>query len=219
MKEDQQFLKLCEVVDILLGENGCPWDKAQTHQSLRPLLLEESYEVADAIDNKDMAALKEELGDLLLHIVLHSRLAEKENYFSLNEVIAQAAEKLIGRHTHIFGSDSASTPAEVEETWEANKNKEKAIYTTLENIRAVPKALPALVRAQKVIKRSETEFADCHEEIRILLDKLEKTSLEEEKKEICGKIFFFMAVLSEKKQINAEFSLTNAIQEFINTFE
>ncbi|MCL2398854.1 MAG: MazG family protein [Defluviitaleaceae bacterium] len=219
MSEEEQFVELCKIIDELLGENGCPWDKAQTHQSLRPHLLEESYEVAEAIDNNNMYELQEELGDLLLQVFLHSRIAQKQGHFNLSDVIKGLSEKMVRRHSHIFATDKAFSPEEAVATWEANKNKEKAIFSPLENMQAVPKALPALERAQKVIKRSQKEFPDCINEIRILLDKLECTPNNEEKKELYGNILFYMSAISAKMQINAEFSLTNFIQEFINTFE
>lgn len=125
MHENERFTELCKVVDTLLGENGCPWDRAQTHTSLRPHLLEEADEVCEAIDNSDMAGLKEELGDLLLQVILHSRIAAKEGHFNLADVLDSLTEKLIRRHSHVFGDDIADTPAEVEKLWESNKKKEK----------------------------------------------------------------------------------------------
>ena len=219
MREEECFVELCKIVDTLLGENGCPWDKAQTHQSLRTDLLEESYEVADAIDQNDMTALCEELGDLLLHVVMHSRIAERGGHFNLPDVVRQVADKLVTRHSHIFGDDKAVSPEEAEKTWEANKNKEKALFTPLENMKAVPKALPALERTQKVIKRSKQELSGSIDELRILIDNLEKNTIKVEKMENIGKILFFIVKISTKMQINAELSLTNATQEFINSFE
>ena len=225
MREEEQFTKLCQVMDILLGENGCPWDRAQTHQSLRPHLLEESYEVADAIDNNDMVALQEELGDLLLHVVIHSRIAEKGGFFCLTDVIEGVAEKLVRRHTHIFADDASDgSPEEVEKIWEANKNKEKAIFTPLENMQAVPKALPALDRAQKVIKRSGKDFPqkEIVKELRLLLDSMEEiaeTAEDSQKLEKYGSCLFLMVALLTNFQINAEFSLTNATLAFINSFK
>ena len=239
MQENKQFAKLCEIMDTLLGENGCPWDRSQTHQSLRPHLLEESYEVADAIDNGDMTALQEELGDLLLQVILHSRIAEKEKHFSLSDVIGDVSKKLVQRHTHIFqqssgtavasdNSGSAMTPKDVEKIWEENKNKEKSINTPLENMEAVPKALPALARAQKVVKRSERDFSceDLLSEIRHLLDESSQFAesypheeSQQENMEKYGNILFHLAALLTKMQINAEFSLTNATFTFINSFK
>ena len=232
MREEEHFKKLCSVVDTLLGENGCAWDKAQTHESMRQNLLEESYETAEAIDQGDMPALCEEIGDLLLQVMMHSRVAEKAGNFCLADVMQGAADKLVRRHTHIFAAegqssalDSAQTAEEVEKIWEANKIKEKSLSNPVENMRAVAKALPALERAQKVIKRSGEDFSQeaLINELQKLLasvndendEKLVKGSI----METCGRILLLMAALSTKMQINAEFSLTNAIQEFINKFE
>jgi len=228
MTEQKALTELCQVVDTLLGENGCPWDKAQTHQSLRADLLEETYEVADAIDNMDMPALREELGDLFLQVLMHSRIAEVEGHFNLSDVFNDVAKKLVSRHSHIFGEDKANNAEDAIITWEANKIKENGISSPLENMQAVPKALPALIRAQKVIKRSDDNFKDLFstksalDEIKLLLDNLrdgasEDSSSNKAEMEICGKILFLISQISVKKQINAEFSLTNAVQEFINS--
>ena len=231
MNEKDSFTKLCQVIDSLLGENGCPWDKAQTHQSLRSDVLEESYEVAEAIDNEDMQSLKEELGDLLLQVMLHSKIAEKAGHFNLEEVFNHLADKLISRHSHIFGKDMAKNAEEALHTWESNKIKEKAFSTPLEYMQAVPKALPALTRAQKVIKRSNKSLVEnfstetAIEEIENLLNNLREDIdgvnndiINEADMEICGRILFLMTQISNKKQINAEMSLTNAVQTYINSF-
>lgn len=123
--EEKSFSELCKVMDTLLGENGCAWDKAQTHESLRPHILEESQEVVEAIDKNDKNGLCEELGDVLLQVVIHSRIAEKNGHFTLKEVIDGLSEKLIRRHSHVFGDDKAESPEEVAKIWEANKLKEK----------------------------------------------------------------------------------------------
>jgi len=224
MSKNNSFTKLNDVMDTLFGENGCPWEKAQTHQSIRADLLEESYEVAEAIDTSDMSSLKEELGDLLLQVILHSRIAEANGDFCLDDVMNQLSKKLISRHSHIFGEDTAKTPKDALQSWEANKMQEKAILTPLENMQAVPKALPALTRAQKVIKRSNNNFAknfsekEALSEIRILLENMGKNDLIEDEMGIYGNVLFLLAQILTKKQINAEFVLTNAVQTFINSF-
>jgi len=214
-----QFEKLCGVVDVLLGENGCPWDKEQTHESLRANLLEEAYEVVDTIDNSDKMAMCEELGDLLLLILLNSKIAEKEGHFTIEDVLAGTIEKLISRHTHIFSGEVAQNAEEAEKIWNTNKNKEKSIKTPLENMLAVPKSLPALSRAEKIIKRSGETFLDekILEEIYFLLNKLEtqKTPLNGEK---MGRLLFLISIICTKNKINSEFYLTNAIFTFINSF-
>ena len=118
---------LLEIMDKLLSEDGCPWDKEQTHESLRNNLLEECNETIEAIDNKDMASLKEELGDVLLQVVFHAKLAEKAQAFTIDDVIAAISNKLITRHTHVFGNEKAATADEALQIWKANKLKEQSL--------------------------------------------------------------------------------------------
>ena len=115
--------RLLEIMDTLLGENGCPWDREQTHQSLRANMLEECNEAIEAIDKSDMEALKEELGDVLLQVIFHAKIAEKAGHFSLQDVITVLAEKLTSRHTHIFGEDKATTAEDALRIWNENKIK------------------------------------------------------------------------------------------------
>ena len=117
---------LTDVMEMLLGENGCPWDKEQTHQSLRKNLLEETYEVIEAIDCDDMMHLKEELGDVLLQVVFHAALAEREGAFNLHDVVDAITEKMIRRHPHIFADVQAENAEAVLANWEEIKKKEKA---------------------------------------------------------------------------------------------
>jgi len=154
--------------------------------------------------------------------VFQGRLAQRAGYFRLEDVVEGIREKLVRRHSHVFGQDAAETVADVEQTWEANKRKEKPL-SAAENVRAVPKALPALVRAQKVLKRAEgaqadeTSLAQGFAQARNLLDRLEigaSCDLED-----VGKLLLFVARISTKMQINAEFALTNGIEAFINNFE
>lgn len=206
-----QFEKFLQLMDILLGENGCPWDKEQTHESLRTHMLEECYEAIDAIDSGDKAALCEELGDVLLQVVFHAKLAEKAGSFTIDDIIETVSKKLISRHTHIFGDDKATSGDEVIKIWEANKEKEgKASKTAA--MQAVPRALPALMRASKVIKRSKAPLPPPEkliEEIRVNL--AEKVVRNEE----FGKILLALVSLGNILDINAEFSLTNALEAFI----
>jgi len=232
MEATEQFAELCRITEILLGENGCPWDKAQTHESLRQHLLEECYEVVDSIDNNDMPALCEELGDVLLHVLFHSHIAKKSGQadsFSLADVLRQVSEKLVSRHTHIFGGElgdeKTDTPDDVEKIWEANKQKEKPFVSVVDNMLAVPKAMPALTRAQKVVKRSEAipPLDECFAELKNLVNimevKAKDASSEGSNMDEVGKILLLLVMISTKVQLNAEFSLTNAINTFINSFE
>jgi len=212
-----KYESFLELIDKLLGENGCPWDRVQTHETLRPYLLEECYEVIEAINNNDMASLKEELGDVLLQVVFHAKLAEKARAFSMDDVIEAITQKLISRHSHIFGTDEAKSPDEVLQVWEANKKKEQP-RTALQAMKAVPKALPALERASKVLRRSGKEapnlealYKDIHANLKSLAEP------EAHVFEIYGKILLQMVNISAFLGVNAEFSLTNAVEGFINT--
>ena len=150
------FDRLVQTVSVLMGENGCPWDRVQTHESLKPCMLEECYEVLDAIDKKDDTALCEELGDVLLQVVFHSLIAQKEGRFTLDDVADGVDKKMIYRHPHIFSDENAEVTAPFEK-WEEIKKREKGYRTKTETVRSVAKTLPALVRAQKVIKKSKVE--------------------------------------------------------------
>ena len=119
------YQHLLQIMDKLLAPDGCPWDKEQTHESLRPYLLEECNEAIEAIDNKDMPALCEELGDVLLQVVFHAKLAQKAGAFTMDDVVQGIADKLVSRHSHIFGEDTAKTAEEVKLLWEINKQKER----------------------------------------------------------------------------------------------
>jgi len=119
--------ELLKIMDTLLGENGCPWDKEQTHESMIKHLHEEAGEVVDAINQKNMESLKEELGDLLLQVVFHAKLAEKAGEFTFNDVTTVICDKLIRRHTHVFGEDTALSAEDVVNIWNKNKEKEKFI--------------------------------------------------------------------------------------------
>jgi len=211
-----QFLAL---MDILLGENGCPWDKQQTHESLRKYLLEECYEVVEAINQQDIPSLKEELGDVLLQVVFHAKLAQKAGNFSIEDVIAGIAGKLVSRHTHVFGTDTASDAQDVMNIWEANKEKERAANSS--TLADIPKALPALVRAEKVLKQSKIampEMSVLVEDIKHKLDNLSNACTQIPPNEEFGEVLLQMITLSKILEVNAEFSLTNATERFINTF-
>ena len=154
MKEKYTFQDLLEIVEKLRGEGGCPWDKEQTHESIRANMIEETYEVIEAIDNKDPVLLREELGDALLQIVFHARISEEAGEFTVDDVIHDICAKLIHRHPHIFADVQADTSEEVLSNWEAIKTEEKQRVGLSGTLASVPPALPALMRAQKMVKKS-----------------------------------------------------------------
>lgn len=143
--------KLVALMARLRGPDGCPWDRAQDFASIAPYTIEEAHEVADAIARDDLAALKEELGDLLLQVVFHARMAEEIGAFAIVDVIDSLCAKLVRRHRHVFGDATAATPAEVSASWEAIKASEKPRASLMDDI---PLALPALARASKIGARA-----------------------------------------------------------------
>lgn len=158
-EEKHTFSSLVQIMQILRSENGCPWDREQTHDSIRSNLIEETYEAVEAIDNHDPVLLREELGDVLLQVVFHARMAEEESCFTIDDVIDELCAKLIHRHPHVFGDVQANTSEEVLSNWESIKTEEKKRAGLGGSLAAIPPALPALMRAQKMIKKAAKENA------------------------------------------------------------
>jgi len=227
MSAKYDFDGLCAIMDTLISENGCPWDKVQTHQTLREDIIEESYEVVDAIDKNDMPGLCEELGDVLFSIVFHCKLAEKEGAFTTADMVGGIGEKMVRRHPHIFtDAVKADTPGQVVENWDQIKKVEKSYTTGSQTLRAVPEAMPALMRAEKVEKRAEKASAEkfglersMAKASAALARLADSDCSEEEKSAILGRLLFWIVAISRKLNINAEFALTNATETFINNFE
>lgn len=153
-KDRYGFYDLCDVLEILRGEGGCPWDAEQTHESIRKNFIEETYEVLEAIDNKDPTLLREELGDVMLQVVFHTQMEREEGRFDIDDVANDVCVKLIHRHPHIFGDVVAETTEQVLDNWEAIKNVEKSRDTLYDKLNSVPPMTPALMRATKVAKKS-----------------------------------------------------------------
>ena len=147
-KEHYTIDDLAEIVTLLRSEEGCPWDKVQTHQSIRSDLIEETYEVIEAIDQDDPEMLREELGDLLLQVVFHTRIETEQEHFTLEDVCTDICNKLIVRHPHVFSTVQADTTEEVLKNWDAIKEETKHQTTRTQTLEAVAKTLPALMRAQ-----------------------------------------------------------------------
>ena len=223
----EKFDKFVEILKTLRSDHGCPWDREQTHKSLRQNLIEEAYEVIESIDNDDNANLREELGDVLLQIVMHSVIAEEENAFTIEDVIDEVSEKMIRRHPHVFGDVEADTSEEVLKNWDAIKKQEKQEKTIGESMQRIPKALPANIRAEKVQKKAAkvgfdfSNYKEALEKVYEELRELEEAKTTENTSEIeeeFGDLLFALVNLSRFLQINAENSLTNATNKFINRF-
>ena len=214
--------ELIHVMNQLLAPTGCPWDREQTHQSLIRYLIEESYEVIEAIDNNQMDHLKEELGDLLLQIVFHAALAEQEGRFTFDEVARLEAQKMVNRHPHVFAdSQRLFSGDEVMEVWEGYKRKEGR-SSLLEGI---PHALPALLRAQKLQEKAARVGFDWPS-IEGALDKLQEECRElalartaDEIEDEIGDLFFALVNLARFQKIEAETALQRSNRKFIRRFE
>lgn len=155
LKDSYTLDDLFNILKALRGENGCPWDKVQTHESLKKCLIEESYEAIDAYDSGDDILFANELGDVLLQVAFHSQIAEERNAFGFDRVLYELCTKLITRHTHVFGDVEAADPEAALANWEKNKSKEHKSDSCYKVLDDVPHHLPALMRAEKVIKKAE----------------------------------------------------------------
>lgn len=206
-------------------ENGCPWDLQQNFKSILPYTLEESYEVADAIDRDDMDDLKEELGDLLFQSVYHAQMAAEQNLFDIYDVIKTVTTKMISRHPHVFGDQTARNAQDVQAIWEKRKEDEKP--ETASALDGVPDALPALLRAQKLQKKAaKTGFEWTDSES--ILDKLEEELQEmrkavaegtlNEKADELGDLFFVLTNLARHLNLNAEEALRQCNHKFERRF-
>lgn len=219
------FTEFMDIIRKLRSEEGCPWDREQTHVSLKPCLMEECYETIEAIDREDTDNLCEELGDLLLQVALHSVIAEEQKEFTIDEVINRVGEKMIRRHPHVFGNVTVSNSEEVISNWDNIKQQEKAERNPAEDILSIPKAFPAILRTQKVLKKTMKAgvpamgLEDALESVSEGLKMLQKSITNGEEIRISenfGELLFSMINLSLILQLNAENSLTNATNKFIN---
>jgi len=217
--------RLREIVARLRAPDGCPWDREQTHESLRAGLLEETYELIDAIDRADDSNLREELGDLLLHVVMHAQMASERGVFEFDAVATEICEKLIRRHPHVFGDKSAADSDEVLQQWEQIKRAEKTERSSV--LDGVPKALPALMRAKKVQKKASRVGFDWNAAAEVVakveeeLDEL-KSALaagsEAAVAEEMGDLLFSLVNLSRKLNLDPEMILNAATDKFITRF-
>lgn len=164
MKRNYTYEDFLEIIKTLRSENGCPWDREQTHMSLRPCMMEEAAEVLAAIRVYEQTGayenLREELGDVLLQVVMHARIAEEEGIFTMEDVVAEVAEKMVRRHPHVFGDVTVDGSGQVLENWEEIKKKEKADKKQANDpFREIPRELPSLTRAVKVLKKADKLIA------------------------------------------------------------
>jgi len=242
----ERFTKLVEIMAALRAQNGCPWDRKQTHESLKPYLLEETYEVLETIDQGNQAKLKEELGDVLLQVIFHGQIAAENGTFTVDDVLDTLAEKLIRRHPHVFGTDSEATPLangeQVLSQWEVIKQAERnASGKTGSALEGVPKTLPALLRAYQTQARAarvgfdwphnaaglEQIFGKVAEEVGELKEALAQAEAERSPEQPraqteieaeLGDILFSLVNLARFVKVNPEEALRRSTNRFIDRF-
>ena len=224
----ESFRKLIEIVDTLMGENGCPWDNVQTRESLKPYLVEETYEVLEALDTNDPDQIKDELGDLLYQILFHSKISSKNNEFDIKDVLNNLKEKMVRRHPHVFKEGQINTPDQVIERWEEIKKEEKTHSNHPSILDSVPKQLPSLLKAQKLQKKAAKEGFDW-DEISDVFDKLDEEIAEFKSAVLEGKgtdiqselgdILFVLVNIAKFKKIDAEEALRSTNNKFIKRFQ
>ena len=218
----EEFRSLVDVVAGLRGPGGCPWDRAQTHQSLRESLLEECYEVLAALDEADSRSLCEELGDLLLQIVLHAQIAAETGEFTLGDVIRGINQKLVYRHPHVFGSLDVSDAGEVMQNWEKLKQKKRGNKGSM--LAGVPPELPALNYAQEVQKRAAKvgfDWADSADIIAKLAEEVTEfkdAGSQEQRQDEFGDVLFSLANYARRLDIDLETALRGANRRFYRRF-
>ncbi|WP_226679386.1 bifunctional methyltransferase/pyrophosphohydrolase YabN [Mesobacillus jeotgali] len=223
----KDFLKLRGIISELRGPNGCPWDKKQTHQSLKKYLIEESYELLEAIDNDDIDNMIEELGDVLLQVMLHAQIGEDEGYFTIDDVIEGLSAKMVRRHPHVFGDKTAENEAEVLKNWQEIKEQEKggAVKSMLEG---AGKGLPNLLKAYELQKEAAKVGFDwktvapildkVKEEIEELSEEITTNGIQEDIQLEYGDLLFALVNFARHYDINPEEALNKANRKFMRRF-
>ena len=223
----KDFQDLLDIIETLRNPGGCPWDREQTHESLKSALLEECYEVIDAIENEDEDALIEELGDVLLQVVFHASIGKEDGYFDIMDVIGGISNKMINRHPHVFGNEEANTSEQVLVNWDEIKKEEKGIKTLTEEMQNIAKSLPATTRAYKIQKKAKKVGFDW-DDVNCAMDK-EKEELNEikevyncEDKSIIegevGDLLFACINVARFLEVDGELALDKTIKKFIKRF-
>jgi len=218
------FERIIQIMDELREQ--CPWDKKQTWESLRPLTIEETYELSDAIINKDFNEIKKELGDVFLHILFYSRLASEEGKFDINDVVKALAEKLIHRHPHIYGNVEAHTEEQVKENWEKIKQKERTQKKGV--LSGVPQSLPSIIKSYRIQEKAAAVGFDwpeknqvidkVKEELEEFLSAVQQDTSDEHIEEEFGDVLFSLINLARFLKVNPDTALEKVNQKFTKRF-
>jgi tetrapyrrole methylase family protein/MazG family protein len=226
--EGSLFDRLVDIMATLRSPAGCPWDRAQNSTSLKPYLLEEAYEVLEALEEGTPQKLKDELGDLLFQVIFHAQLARERGDFDIYDILAGTIAKMIRRHPHVFGSAAASTPKEALQNWEEIKRQEKTATQATSVLEGVPRQLPSLLRAQRLqdkaarvgfdwplIEQVWNKLSEELQELRASMDQPNRAATEEE----LGDVLFVLVNLARWLEINPDEALHNTSKKFIQRFQ
>lgn len=227
IKDKYNINDLVQLVKVLRAPNGCPWDREQTHESIKKNFIEETYEVIEAINKKDCESLKEELGDVLLQVALHSEMERENGTFDFDDVANDICQKLVIRHPHVFGELSASNEKEALQNWDEVKLKTKGIKKQSDSMIKVPREFPALMRAQKIQQKAAKAGFDWDDkngaieklfeeinELQEALSKGNKFDIEDE----FGDVLFSCVNIARFIDVDSEEALTGATDKFMNRF-
>ncbi len=226
-KERYHIEDLIEIVRLLRSPEGCPWDKVQTHESIRSEFIEETYEVIEAIDRKEPPLLQEELGDVLLQVVFHTQIEQEQGHFTFDDVCTEICEKMVERHPHVFDTVQADTTEQVLKNWDTIKEQSKHQTTRTQTLEAVAKTLPALIRSQKVYKRAAKAELDILERSALLSQMQEAIAVlcqadpQEHTEEIAravGTLLFCCTGIAQQDGFSAEQILVDTTKQFITRF-
>ena len=224
-KSAEQFIKLLGIVEKLRGPNGCPWDKEQTSASLLPYFLEETYEVIESIDQSNWENLKEELGDVILHVALQAQISKEEGRFTIFDTLVNINKKLVHRHPHVFGNEKADMASHAKKNWESIKHEEKKRESRLDG---VPLALPALTRAQRLQEKASYAGFDWDNLDRVWeklyeeIDELRESDKSKNRSDIeeeIGDVLFSVVNLARHLKLDSEYLLRKANLKFVDRFK
>lgn len=211
VKDRYDFADLLLVMKRLTAPDGCPWDKEQTHDSIRTNMIEEAYEAVDAITRRDIPNMREELGDVLLQVVFHCDMAERNGEFTLSDVIDELVKKLVFRHPHVFGEVKANDAAEALTSWESAKAVEKNYSTLAEQLARIPSGFPALLKCQKLYKKCKKAGLNLEETI--LTDKIDGILSNGINADNAGEFLFAAAALCTEKGADPEVALSDYAED------
>lgn len=221
-KSKYDFSDFVEIIKILRSPEGCPWDRAQTHETLKSNLIEESYEFLSEVDKKNVEGMQEELGDVLLQVLLHAQIAKDDSEFDINDVVDGIAKKMVFRHPHVFGEDTATNSDNALDLFNKQKDKEKHFTKQVDVLKSIPESYPALIKAEKTAsKLNKIQPNFFKKTVEENTESLKQTvaKLNNINEESIGEILWQVVTLAKVADVDAEIALTNVNKKIVERFE